>query len=177
MPRLINIPGVLLAINDIGVLIVGASGIGKSELALGLIARNHRLIADDSVILTQAGKDLIGTCPPLLQGFLAIRDLGIINVGKLFGEKAIDSHVTVQLVIELVLGNNPLETEPLQGRQYMQSWLNIQMPVQPLRVTPGRDLPLLVEVIIRHHCLQKAGYSASADLITQHQLSLDYESV
>ena len=111
--------GVFMEILGLGVLITGGSGVGKSELALELLARGHRLIADDAAELRRRGSRLSGHCPPLLSGFLEARSLGILNVRRLFGRRALRSSCRLDLVIELDAPPTVTESglERLTGRR------------------------------------------------------------
>lgn len=162
--------GVLLSIYETGVLLTGPSNIGKSELALALIERGHRLIADDYISLQKENNSIIGSCPPALQGFLAIRDLGIINISKIFGQQAISSHITIKLIIELALLREQQITPDktyLQGSSNMQTLMNINIPQQTLLVKPNRNLATLVEISVRIQQLKKTGYNAYTDFLAK----------
>lgn len=165
--------GVFMDINGSGVLITGQSGIGKSELALDLVAnRGHRLIADDYVIFEKEGNALIGSCPPTLQGFLAIRDLGIINLVTLLGQTVISAPKPLALVIELLpMGEQQatLFETYLQGAVTVQTIMNINIPKQSLILKPYRTLATLVETCVGLQRLKQKGHDAATDFIALQQ--------
>lgn len=157
-------------------MLMGPSQIGKSELALSLIRRNHRLIADDCVTFTKtADSILLGTCPPLLQDFLAIRNLGIINVRKMFGSDAICEQKPVQLIIKLITPaqQHDIAKDHLQSTHHMQSLIDIAIPAWTLIATPGRDLVTLIETTVYQQQLLHSGYNASIDIETKQQQLLN----
>ncbi len=175
----IVIHGVFLEIAEIGVLLTGESGIGKSELALGLIHQGHRLIADDSVHFTHVNNSLLGSCPSLLQDFLAIRNIGIINVRRMFGAAAICDQKILHLIIKLTASqpeDSSNDHRP-QTINAMQSLANILVPEQTLVTMSNRNLVLLVETIVHHYQIKQTGYDANADLIARHQDLLNTQSV
>jgi len=174
-----TIHGVFLDIHDLGVLLTGPSNIGKSELALSLIERGHRLIADDYVILQKESDIVIGSCPPALQGFLAIRDVGIINVIKLFGQQVFCTHKKLALIIELTPFHEQQTTlfeAYLQGSIGMQDIMNINIPKKSLLVKPNRNLALLIETCVRLQQCKQAGYDASTDFVARQQQLIDSNS-
>lgn len=166
-PRM-TIHGVLLEMYGVGVLIVGDSGIGKSECALDLIARGHRLVSDDSVLLTKIGSQIDGESPDLTREHLEIRGIGIVNVRELFGVSAVGERLGVELVIELRkwdlageidrLGIDPLETE----------LFDIHVPKHILPVSPGRNLSVLVETAVRLFLYKRGGGNGVESMIEAH---------
>lgn len=158
--------GVFMEIAEIGVLLVGQSGLGKSELALDLISRGHRLIADDAPEFTRIAADTIcGTCPVALQDFLEVRGLGVLNVREMYGEKAVKSNQHLELIVKLV----PAEQTPLQSADRIRipeskiGVLGVDIPMSVLPATPNRNLAVLVEAAARSQSLSKRGYVASQD--------------
>lgn len=158
------IHGVLLEVLGAGVLITGASGIGKSELALELVARGHRFIADDCPEFLRISPDTIdGYCPSAVQDFLEVRGLGIVNVRAMFGSSAIKRNKYLRLIINLV----PIEQVDLQGLDRLRgtrkkrSILGVEIPEVTLPVTAGRNLAVLVETTVREHLLRLHGYDAA----------------
>ncbi len=167
--------GVFMEVLNIGVLLTGNSGIGKSELALGLIHCGHSLIADDAIILTRTTSDtLMGTCPPLLQDFLEVRGLGIINIRAMFGDKAIKDNRQLQFIVEVVsMNKKKLGTvNRLQGSHVMHRILGVNIPHVTIPVTPGRNLAVLVEAAVRNHILKLSGYDPNADFLQRQQKQL-----
>jgi HPr kinase/phosphorylase len=161
---MLTLHGVYMEVTAIGVLITGPSGIGKSELALELISRGHRLIADDAPLFSKIAPDIInGTCPKTLQDFLEVRGLGIINVRELFGDSAIKKNKYLKLVVQL----QPMDTDDLlsldrlEGSYTTRSVLDIDVPQITLPVAPGRNLAIMMECAARNHALRVSGYNAS----------------
>ena len=159
--------GDLLEVLGLGVLITGASGTGKSELALELISRGHRLIADDAPELCRIAGDIIeGRCPPHLQGFLEVRGLGILNIRRLFGDSAITLNKPVQLIIHLVRAGEAGGADEfrLQGTRGYRRILDVPIPEISLPIAPGRNLAVLVECAVRDYLQRLQGYLADQDL-------------
>ena len=159
--------GELLEVFGLGVLITGHSGIGKSELALELISRGHRLIADDTPKLTRVASNVIeGTCPSMLRDFLEVRGLGILNIRRMFGDSAIKRNKRVRLLINLVRLEDALIPAELRlhGARAHQDILNVAIPTIALPIAPGRNLAVLVECAVRDHIQRLSGYHAEQDL-------------
>ncbi len=170
--------GVFVDVDGVGVLLSGQSGIGKSELALGLISRGHCLIADDSVILYKDDTNIMGYCPPLLQDFLEVRGLGILNIRAMFGDKAIHKQTKLKLIINII------QVEPkalylidrLHGMHGIRDILGIGIPEVSLPVAPGRNLSILVEAAVKNHTLKISGYNGSDDFTQRHQKFMQREN-
>ncbi|MDX1513387.1 MAG: HPr(Ser) kinase/phosphatase [Gammaproteobacteria bacterium] len=156
--------GVFIEVMGVGVLITGDAGIGKSELALELISRGHRLVADDSpeFYLTAPGI-LEGSCPPALQDYMEVRGLGIVNVRELFGDGSVKRDRNLGLIIRLQVLNEAGLTpeERLEGIRRVREILDVTVPEYTLPVAPGRNLAVLVECTVRNHLLLKKGYDAA----------------
>jgi HPr kinase/phosphorylase len=165
-PREGVISGGLLRMFGLGVLIIGDSGIGKSESALELIARGHRFISDDVVHVrkTAAGR-IIGRAPTLSRFFMEIRGLGIINIKEIFGAKFISRRAMVDLVIRLKRWHPKKEYDRLALR-FPEDHLVLgeRIPQLNIPVAPGRNIATLIEVACKVHLLRKRGYVASAEL-------------
>ncbi len=159
--------GDLLDVFGLGVLLIGESGTGKSELALELISRGHRLVADDAPILTRVGPDFIeGRCSPLLHDFLEVRGLGVLNIRRMFGDSAVKPHKRVRLIIHLVRAEDitiPAELR-LHGARHHRNVLGVEVPELSLPIAPGRNLAVLVECAVRDHIQRLNGYCAEAEL-------------
>lgn len=172
------IHGELLEVFGLGILITGASGTGKSELALELISRGHRLIADDTPQLTRVATNVIeGTCPSTLRDFLEVRGLGILNIRRMFGDSAIKRNKRVRLVIQLVRPNEtsiPAELR-LHGARDTHAVLDVSIPKLDLPIAPGRNLAVLVECAVRDHIQRLAGYHAEQDLTARLQTEMARE--
>jgi len=157
--------GVLMDILGLGVLITGDSGIGKSECALDLIGRGHRLVADDTVEVRCRGEAiLIGTCPELTRHHVEVRGLGLINVTDLFGVSSTRSSKRVELVVHLERWNEQQEYDRLGLDVATVSILGIAVPQVVIPVAPGRSIAMLVEVAARTHLLRSRGRNAAREL-------------
>jgi HPr kinase/phosphorylase len=160
--------GVFLEVNGMGVLLTGESSVGKSELALELITRNHRLIADDAPLFSRIGPDTIrGTCPELLRDFLEVRGLGLLNIRAMYGDSAIKFSKDLRLIVNLERMNvsSMHEVDRLQGSYRTRTVLDIDIPEVTLPVASGRNLAVLVEAAVRDHILLRKGYNASEAFI------------
>ena len=170
-PR-ITVHGVYMEVMGMGVLITGESGIGKSELALELLSRNHRLIADDAVEFVRVGPDVIvGQCPTLLSDYLEVRGLGILDVRLMFGETAVRHkkklHLTVRL--ETIQRQKMSKINRLESKQMTRAILDVEIPEVALFVGPGRNLAVLVETAIRAYILRMWGFDPLEDFMKRHQ--------
>jgi HPr kinase/phosphorylase len=167
------IHGVLLDILGLGVLITGESGIGKSECALDLVVRGHRLVADDTVeIRRRAESFVIGTCPELTRHHMEVRGLGLINIRDLFGIASTRSAKRVELVVQLERWDPSREYERLGLDDQFQSLLGLSVPLIRMPVAPGRNLAILVEVAARNQLLRSRGINAARDLAARLDASL-----
>ena len=166
--------GVLLDIYGLGVLIEGSSGIGKSECALDLIARGHRLVADDVVEVRRIGAEkLMGTAPELLREHLEIRGLGIMNIRDLFGVSAISSTMTLDLSIKLERWDEGGHVDRLGIDAQAIEILGVDVPRLVIPVSPGRNLSTLVETAVRVQLLRVRGYNAARDFVERHNKILE----
>jgi len=164
--------GVFMEVISVGVLITGQSGLGKSELALDLVSRGHRLIADDAPEFARVAPDTInGTCPKLLQNFLEVRGLGVLNIREMYGDSAIKANKYLKLIIELFPPkmNAPKSEDRIRLSERKTNILEVNIPTISLPVAPGRNLSVLVEAAVRDHLLIRDGYNASADFMQRQQ--------
>jgi HPr kinase/phosphorylase len=158
--------GVLMDILGLGVLIVGESGIGKSECALDLVVRGHRLVADDAVELRcRAESFLIGSCPELTRHHMEIRGLGLINVQDLFGVASTRRSKRVELVVQLERWDPAREYDRLGVEETHYETLGVRVPTIRMPVAPGRNLAILVEVAARNQLLRAGGHHAARRLV------------
>lgn len=158
--------GVFLDVLGIGVLLTGESAIGKSELALELITRGHRLIADDAPEFVRIAPDILqGQCPAVLRDFLEVRGLGILNVRAMFGDTSIKREKYLRLIVRLTDVQEPESVDRLTGSRRMERILDVDIPEVRLAVAPGRNLAVLVEAAVRNHILYHNGYDAADDFI------------
>ncbi len=168
--------GVYMEVLGTGVLITGESSVGKSELALELISRGHRLVADDAPEFTKIGPDILdGRSPSILQGFMEVRGLGVLNIREMYGDNAIKINKYLRLIIHMERMNddNISDFSRLTGRTRMQRILNVEIPVTLIPVAPGRNLAVIVEAAVRNHILRENGYDASQQLIELQQQAIE----
>ena len=160
--------GVLMEVYGEGVLLTGESGIGKSEAAVELIKRGHRLIADDAVeIHNISGNTLVGTAPELIRNYIELRGIGIVNVAKLFGMGAVRQDKKIELVVNIV----PWNTHEVYDRlgledQYMDI-LGVKVPMYTIPITPGRNLAVILEVAAINNRQRKMGYNSAVEFTEQ----------
>jgi HPr kinase/phosphorylase len=160
--------GVLIDILGLGVLIVGESGIGKSECALDLVVRGHRLVADDTVEIRRRGETVvIGACPELTRHHMEIRGLGVINMRDLFGVASTRSSKRVELVVQLERWDPSREYDRLGIDEPMYELLGLKVPLIHMPVAPGRSLAILVEVAARNQLLRTRGLHGARDLVNR----------
>jgi HPr kinase/phosphorylase len=167
------IHAVLLDVLGLGILLTGESGIGKSECALDLIVRGHRLVADDTVeVRRRAETILIGTCPELTRHHMELRGLGVINVKELFGIASTRSSKRVELVVQLERWNPAREYERLGLDDEFYEILGLRVPLIRMPVAPGRNIAILVEVAARNQLLRARGHHAARILADRLEESL-----
>ncbi|MDR7079992.1 HPr kinase/phosphorylase [Neobacillus niacini] len=154
--------GVLVDIYGIGVLITGKSGVGKSETALELVKRGHRLVADDCVEIRQEDEDtLVGTSPDLIEHLLEIRGLGIINVMTLFGAGAVRSNKRITMVINLENWDSTKQYDRLGLDEEKMKIIDTEVTKITVPVRPGRNLSVIIEVAAMNYRLKKMGVNAA----------------
>lgn len=159
--------GVFMEILGAGVLISGESSVGKSEVALELISRGHRLIADDAPEFARIAPDIIrGTCPPLLRDLLEVRGLGVLNIRAMYGDSAIKRGKYLRLIIDLRDRDAPakLPEDRMNGCRGEAEILGLRIPMVSLPVAPGRNIAVMIEAAVRAHLLHLQGYAAGDDL-------------
>jgi len=159
-----SIHGVLMDVFGVGVLILGKSGIGKSECALDLILRGHRLVADDMVsIQKRSPSSLIGSGFDVIKRHMEIRGLGIINIRSLFGVEAIREQKKIELVLELMEWDTNREYDRLGFEEEKYPILGVELPMLRIPVTPARNLTTIIEVAARNHLLKVMGYDSALE--------------
>lgn len=156
-----------LKIYDVGTLVLGDSGIGKSESALELIARGHKFIADDIVEIRKPARGgLVGSAPVLSRNFMEIRGLGIINIKAIFGSRAIVRESKIDLIIRLKKWEHGFEVDRLGLKASAAATiLGEKVPQLSLPVAPGRNIATLIEVACKVHKLRTKGYSAPDEIV------------
>lgn len=163
-PR-ITLHGVLIEIYGEGVLLLGDSGVGKSETAIELVKRGHRLIADDAVEIKRVSdKTLVGTAPEVIRHFIELRGIGIVDVRRIFGVGAIKMTEKVELVINLEPWEDGKQYDRLGMDGQTTSILDIEVPSLTIPVKPGRNLAVIIEVAAMNDRQKKMGYNAAQDL-------------
>ena len=170
----ITLHGVFMEVMGTGVLITGESSVGKSELALELLTRGHRLIADDATEFARIAPDTLnGTCPEMLRDFLEVRGLGILNVRAMFGASAIKQNRNLRLIVVLQELEEATEIDRLHGSRRMRKIQDVDIPEITLPVGPGRNLAVLLEAAVRNHILNIKGYDASQAFIERQKRRLE----
>jgi HPr kinase/phosphorylase len=163
-PR-VTMHGVLVDVYGEGILIIGESGIGKSEMALELIKRGHRLVADDAVEIKRVSNlTLVGSCPEVIRFFIEVRGIGIIDVSKMFGIQAIKETQNIDLVIKLEMWDNKKEYDRLGLHDEYMDILGNNVVCQTIPIRPGRNLAMIGESAAVNHRQKKMGYSAAKAL-------------
>jgi HPr kinase/phosphorylase len=158
-----SLHGVLIDVFGVGVLLIGHSGIGKSECALDLVMRGHKLVADDIVDIVRRGGVLVGKGYELIKYHMEIRGLGIINLKDLFGVAAVRDSKKIELCIELVDWDEDVEYDRLGIEERTYSILGVEVPNRLIPVRPGRNVSVLVEVAARNQLLRSQGRHSAAE--------------
>lgn len=167
--------GVFLEVLGMGVLLTGDSAVGKSELALELISRGNRLIADDAPEFSRIAPDIIsGTCPKMLREFIEVRGLGILNVRAMFGDSAIKRTKYLRLIVHLerMSDEEIAAMDRLKGSHTTRKVLGLEIPEVRVPVAPGRNMAILVESAVRNHMLKLKGYNAPDSLIARQKQAI-----
>jgi HPr kinase/phosphorylase len=173
-----SLHGVFLDVLGIGVLIMGESGIGKSELALELISRGHGLVADDVVEIFQiAPETLQGRCPEMLRDFLEVRGLGFLNIRTIFGETAVRPRKKLSLLVQLEYStpDKKFEMSRLPIQSSTEKILDVEIPKVRIPVAAGRNLAVLVETAVRNHVLLMRGINSTREFIERQERLMDQE--
>lgn len=157
-----SVHGVLIDVLGVGILITGKSGVGKSECALELLLKGHRLVADDIVEVKKSYPSTIwGACSPVTKHHMEIRGLGIINVAELFGVNAVRERERVDLVIELVSWDGNVEYDRLGLERKTYRILDVEIPLMTIPVSQGRNMAAIIEVAARNHILRERGIDSA----------------
>jgi HPr kinase/phosphorylase len=172
LARRCNLHGVFMEVFTIGVLITGGAGSGKSELALELLNRGHRLIADDAPEFTLISPEVIdGSCPEALQDCLEVRGLGVLNVREMFGDAAIKLNKFLRLIVHLEIpegGSAPENIDRLRGNTGSEDVLGLTVPTFTLPVLAGRNMAVITEAAVRDFMLRMKGFDAATAFLERH---------
>lgn len=172
-PR-ITMHGVLVEVHGEGILITGDSGIGKSETALELITRGHRLIADDAVEIKRASRiTLVGSAPDMIRYYMEVRGIGIIDTRGTFGIGAVKQATRVDLIVDLKLWDESMSYDRLGIKTQYKTILDVDVPYTIIPVLPGRNLAVILEVAAINHRQKKMGYNAAQALAEKHDYKID----
>ena len=160
--------GVLVEVYGEGLLLIGDSGIGKSEAAVELLKRGHRLIADDAVEIRKVASDtLVGTAPELIRNYIELRGIGIVNVAKLFGMGAVKAENEINLVVNIVHWNTQKVYDRLGLEEQHMEILGVSIPMITIPITPGRNLAVILETAAMNNRQRKMGYNAALEFTQQ----------
>ncbi|MBQ8377916.1 MAG: HPr(Ser) kinase/phosphatase [Oscillospiraceae bacterium] len=166
--------GVLIEVYGEGVLIVGESGVGKSETAIELVKRGHRLVADDAVEIKRVSNiSLVGSSPDNIRHFLELRGIGIINTRRLFGVGAVKVSEKINMIIELEMWDSEKVYDRMGVDNEYVSILGVQVPSLTIPVKPGRNLAMIIEVAAMNNRQKKMGYNAAEELLSNLGLQID----
>ena len=169
----ISVHGVLVDVYGEGVLITGESGIGKSEAALELIKRGHRLVTDDAVEIRKVSDDtLVGSAPDITKHFIELRGIGIVDVKTLFGVSSVKDTQTIDLVIRLEDWDKEKEYDRLGLEEEYTEYLGNKIVCHNIPIRPGRNLAIICESAAINHRQKKMGYNAAQELYRRVQESL-----
>ena len=159
------VSGVLMDVHGVGVLISGKSGIGKSETALELVKRGHRLVADDAVLVKNVRETLVGCAPAVIRFLMELRGIGIVDIRNMYGIGSVAREKQVELIIELEAWEPHKSYERLHAKEQYGEILGVNIPKLTLPVKPGRNLAVIVEVASKNFRLQQEGITVADNLI------------
>jgi len=169
-----TVHGVLMDILGVGTLIMGRPGIGKSENALELIMRGHRLVVDDAVYVKKIGAiDLYGEAPQMIKNLLEIRGVGIVDIRQLFGVSAVIDKKKIDLVIELFDWDTSLECERVGLREYRYRMLSVDLPFVRVPISSGKNVSAIIELACRDFILRRQGFNTVIELEKRMQRSME----
>lgn len=168
--------GVLVDVYGIGMLIMGSSGVGKSETALELVKRGHRLVADDAVEIRCVEDTLVGESPSLLKNMIEIRGLGILNAMTLFGAGAVRTHKKIEMAVKLELWQEGHQYDRVGLEEQTIRILDVELPSVTLPVHPGRNIAVILEVAAVNQRLKRMGYNAAKELSDKLMQTLEEQS-
>jgi len=168
-----SVHGTLVDVYGTGLLFVGRAGIGKSEIALDLVERGHRLVADDMVVLTRkAPRVLVGTGPEMLRHMIEIRGVGVMDVRQLFGVRAVRLQKRVETIVELSDWDGMENYERLGLNELTREYLGIAIPMIQLPIYPGKNITVIAEAIALTHHLKVYGHNAARELVARQAVAM-----
>ncbi|MDO4731668.1 MAG: HPr(Ser) kinase/phosphatase [Clostridia bacterium] len=174
LARRVTKHGVLMEVYGEGIMIIGDSGVGKSETAIELINRGHRLVADDAVEIRKLSeRQLIGTSPENIRHFIELRGIGIINAMRIFGSGAIKMSQSIDIVINLEFWDKARVYDRMGLESEVTDILGVKVPIITIPVTPGRNLAVIIEVAVMNQRQKKMGYNAAEQLLNN--LGMGYD--
>ena len=160
--------GVLMEVYGEGVLLIGESGMGKSEAAVELLKRGHRMIADDAVEIRKISNNLlIGTAPAVIRNYVELRGIGIINVARLFGVGAVKEEKQINMVVNIVPWDNHASYDRMGVEVEYMDILGVKIPMNTIPITPGRNLAVILEVAAMNNRQRRMGYNAALEFTEQ----------
>ena len=166
--------GVLVEIYGEGVLLMGESGIGKSETALELIKRGHRLIADDAVEIKRISRELlVGSAPEMIRYYMELRGIGVVNVRHLYGVGAVKPESNIDLVVEMEQWDSNKVYDRLGLSNESISFMGVSLPKVTIPITPGRNLAVIMELAAMNNRQKKMGFNAAEILAAEHDAAID----
>ncbi len=162
----IQIHGTVVDVYDVGMLFIGESGVGKSECALDLLAKGHRLVADDLVKLTKSPDGLlIASSASMLGHFMEIRGVGIIDLEKIFGLRAVSLNKKIDVEVQLVAWEKIEEFERIGIKERFKSHMGVKVPVNIIPLSPGKNITTIIEIIAMNFLLKRQGYNSAKTFI------------
>ena len=172
-PRM-TMHGVLAEVYGVGVLLTGESGVGKSENAMALLSRGHRLVADDAIDVRRIGRDqLIGTAPELIRYFMEIRGIGLVDARHMFGIGAVKQEQAIDLVVHFEPWDDDKVYDRLGAELQYTDILGVKVPIYEIPVRPGRNLADILELAAMNNRGRKMGYNAAQTLVERHDKLVD----
>ena len=171
-----TIHGVLMDLYGVGVLLIGKSSIGKSETALELIARGHRLVADDAVCIKRVSDRLIGAAPGIIRHMMELRGIGIIDVRQMYGVGAVKLTKAIDLVVKMEMWDEEKEYDRLGNVEETYNILDVELPMHTVPIRPGRNLAIILEAAARNYRLKSMGFDTIAELNARMQNREEEES-
>lgn len=166
--------GVLVEVHGEGILLLGDSGIGKSETALELIKRGHRLIADDAVEIKRTARTtLVGSAPPMIRYYMEVRGIGVVDVRRIFGISAVKPAEKIDFIVNLEIWDEEKKYDRLGIETEFMEILGVKIPSTSIPVRPGRNLAVILELAAINHRQKKMGFNAALSLVERHDRALD----